>query len=124
VQLATEPYLESGRNDLRWTNLAYGLLTSGDLVVTVSGVGADSTVHATGACPRCNHDVAYTRVETIDLPAGHRGLGADDAVDARAAESWVPVDILCWCAHEHAGRPSSVLGCGIAFRVEVLVDVT
>jgi hypothetical protein len=125
VQVDTEPYLESGRNALKWTNEAYDLLTSGDLVITVSGVGAGSTVHATGTCPRCDHDVAYTRVQTITLPEGHHGLGLNGPGDAAAAtEAWVPIDVLCWCDHKHLGRATGLRGCGIAFRAEVLVDVT
>ena len=120
-----EPYLETGRNDIKWTNDAYDLLTSGALVVTITGMGPDQTVHAIGSCPRCEHDVAYTRVESITVPEGHHGLGdkglrADPALD----EAWVPVDVLCWCEDEHSGRPAKVRGCGIAFRAEVRIDVS
>ncbi len=118
------PYAQTGRNDYEWTKKAFDLLTQGLLSVTITGKGDNTAVHASGVCPRCAHDVNYTRVEKIAAPTDASILGGGERGGQRVtAPAYVTVEAACACQdQEHPGRPKDILrGCGIVFAAEVLV---
>lgn len=114
------PYAQGGQNDYKWTDRAFELLGQGLLSVNVVGADDHTAVQAIGQCPRCDHDVAYTRLEKLVIPkADSLGLQKVDGSDEPA---YVAIEVLCWCLQEHPGRPTNVSrGCGITFSTEVLV---
>lgn len=115
------PFAQSGRNDYRWTERAYDLLTQGRLAVAITGVGEDTAVVATGECPRCTHDVAYSHAERIVAPEAAGAGPGSTAVEPRdRTGAYVGVDVVCWCDNPHPGRPTSLgRGCGVVFTADV-----
>ena len=116
-----------------WTDKAFDLMTVGKLTVAFGGMD-NNLVFATGECPRCTHDVAYTHVETIVVPQGPVGTlgtkslpgpgsreGRDDQTDELGdGPCYVTVPVLCQCAEDHPRGPKDARGCGIAFNTELL----
>ncbi len=118
------PYLSSEGSDKHWTDEAYKLLKAGSLHVEVSQPkNRKMKVQATGACPRCGHDVAYEFFERITGPAVRPGFG--DRVDIgiphiqQLPDPYQDVTILCWCHTSHPGAPADQRGCGVAFTTSV-----
>jgi hypothetical protein len=118
------PFAQSGRNDYRWTERAYDLLTQGKLTVTVTGSGEDAAVVATGECPRCDHDVAYSHPEQIVVPdAADAGALKTDAGQRNRRGVYAGVDVVCWCDNPHPDRPASLgRGCGIVCTADVWIS--
>lgn len=104
----------------RWTERASDLLDAERLSVNIEHVGEIEIVFATGPCPRCGHELAFTmeRAAPISGPVGPLGDGAAEQEEAE----YLAVDIACQCHAEHPGRASTAppYGCGILFRVEIL----
>lgn len=116
------PFTESDRNDYRWTDRAFDLLTEDKLTVSILGSGSSRTVRASGECPRCGHDVDFELPDSVSVPSTGSGhLGAQSRGPGRPADEYVPVAVACWCNEAHPGRPEAVKhGCGIVFGAEVL----
>lgn len=118
-------------NDYKWTELAFELMTQGELTVALAGPKGGRVV-ARGACPRCSHDVDYTFDETIVVPKGPGGTLSTDTTDqlpeadtpyngAEESTAYVTVPVLCHCREDHTGRPDTSRGCGITFNIELRV---
>lgn len=120
-------------NDYYWTSGAYDLMRDGKLVVKRRSPGR--SIVATGACPRCTHDVDYSFLPTISLPRGGpttlgKGSGVTKVVKEEQTDGaghegdsiaqYDTVPILCRCREDHPGRPEGDRGCGIAFNTELL----
>lgn len=120
-------------NDYKWTSGAYDLLRDGKLVVSRRAPGR--SVVATGACPRCTHDVDFTFLTIISLPRGGlttlgKGSGATKTEEGQQTHGsgqeddgiaqYDTVPILCRCRDDHPGRPKDDRGCGIVFNTELL----
>lgn len=106
--------------DYRWTELASDLLGAERLSVNVEHIDGIEIVFATGPCPRCEHELAFTIERAAPLPGPVGPLG--DGTTGQEEPEYLAVDIACQCRAEHPGRLSTAppYGCGIVFRVEVL----
>ena len=122
-------------NDYRRTSGAYDLMRDGKLVVKRRSPG--HSIVATGACPRCTHDVDYTFLPSISLPRGDlKTLGKGPKITKGEEErpthgssqeddgtaQYETVPILCRCRDDHPGRPEGDRGCGIVFNTELLSE--
>ena len=117
---ADVPFETTNPNDYRWTDEAYSRLVSGQLKAEVSTNEGVKSVSVDGACPHCDHDVAFSQV--LDAVAGeHLGFLGPDA--SAPDTSYVAVTVSCRCQASHPGRPAGVdRGCGVNFQVEVLAQ--
>lgn len=98
-----------------WTDTALEKLRSGSLNVRVSDRRRMRSIVATGDCPRCGHDVAYS--ESLDAPVPKMKLFR---LDGGASEK-ARVFIYCECDGEHPDQPVGSTGCGITFAVLTVV---
>ena len=113
------PYTLKDQNAFEWTIQAFDLLIEGTLSVDLVKQKRIRTATASGTCPRCEHDVAFTATYTAPLPAGAKSLGADSDSSGDDVE-YESVDVQCRCKGTHPGRPKGVSnGCGIWFRADV-----
>lgn len=103
----------------RWTETAYELLESGALRGAVTEREGIVTAAVEGPCPHCADPLSEAEVRT--------GVVSDEAADlgvvreAARAPVFVPVTVTCGCNWEHPGAPAGVKGCGVSFRLELLL---
>ncbi|RLK58770.1 hypothetical protein [Actinokineospora cianjurensis] len=101
--------------DFEWTVRAFEALEGGRLhgkVFTADGV---VSTHVWGRCPRCAHPLDDRQVHTAVITGPSREADAQDEPPALA------VDIACQCGHPHPQAPDGVAGCGVSFRVELVL---
>jgi hypothetical protein len=68
-----------------------------------------------GLCPRCGHRFVDRQVGQAVTPVrGGRGT--------EPFPRTVVIDVSCGCGEPHAGAPEQVTGCGVAFRVQLVLD--
>ena len=100
----------------RWTERAFRLIESGGMRAGV--VVGEGVVTATvgGPCPRCGHQFVDRQVGQAVAPVrgGHAG---------EPLPPTVVIDVSCGCGEPHEGAPEQVTGCGVAFRVQLVLDV-
>jgi hypothetical protein len=101
----------------RWTERAYELLLSGDLRARAFDSDGVLSSHVWGSCPRCGHALDDRQVHTAVFPGTTRHPGA-----ATGSPPVLEVDVCCACRYPHPLAPPEVAGCGISFRVELLLD--
>jgi len=99
----------------QWTERAFHMIESGGLLVGV--VAADGVVTATvgGPCPRCSHQL-------LDRQVGHAVTEVRGGHGGESLPRTVVVDVSCGCGEAHSGAPEQVTGCGVAFRVQLVLD--
>ncbi|WP_329282142.1 hypothetical protein [Streptomyces sp. NBC_01451] len=99
----------------RWTERAFHLIESGGIQTGV--VVGEGVVTATvgGPCPRCGHQFVDRQVGQA-VTAVRGGHGRDPLPRT------VVIDVSCGCGELHAGAPGEVTGCGVAFRVQLVLD--
>jgi hypothetical protein len=108
-----DPYDKN--NDFKWTEKAFELLSSGDILVDLRPEdGAPDTAVLRGPCPRCQHrlDGSFPLVAVMDQGT-RKGPGKKASVPASVA-----FDPSCGCDKTHPGSPPGVTGCGVSFRIE------
>lgn len=112
------PYELTRPTAYEWTEKAYDLMLADKLIVTLAVRNGLETTTASGTCPRCDHNVAFTLDRDAPLPGHVGGLGTGSPT---IEQEYVPVDVQCRCEGTHPGRPPEVgNGCGILFRAEVV----
>jgi hypothetical protein len=122
-----QPYQESA--DYGWTENAFGLLERDELHGEVISRDGVTRSRVWGPCPRCDHalDDQQTHTAVTSLMSGEwrtwttvrTSEPGDDDHDA----VYFPVDVSCGCGHGHPGAPAGKTGCGVSFRVELLVQL-
>lgn len=99
----------------RWTERAFHLIESGGMQADL--VVGEGVVTATvgGPCPRCGHQFADRQVgqAVTAVRGGHSG---------KPLPRTVVIDVSCGCGEPHTGAPEQVTGCGVAFRVQLVLD--
>lgn len=99
----------------RWTERAFRLIESGELRAGVRAGEGVATATVGGPCPRCGHPIFDRRVaQAVTEVRGAHG--------AELLPLTVVVDVSCGCGEPHAGAPEQVTGCGVAFRVQLVLD--
>jgi hypothetical protein len=99
----------------RWTERAFHLIESGRIQADM--VVGEGVVTATigGPCPRCGHQFVDRQVgqAVTAVRGGHRG----EPLPRTAV-----IDVSCGCGETHTGAPGEITGCGVAFRVQLVLD--
>ena len=106
--------------DFSWTEQAYRLLQDRQLSGKLFLVDEVISSHVWGACPRCGHALDDRRVHTAVTTRTGRAVNPD-ATGVSTPVRTVQIDVACGCAHLHAGAPADTTGCGVNFRVELVL---
>ncbi|WP_326555142.1 hypothetical protein [Micromonospora sp. NBC_01813] len=104
-----------------WTERAYRLLLGGQLQARPFDADGVLSSHVWGDCPRCGHQLDHRQVHTAVAAGPGRQTGG------RIIPPTLPtleIDVPCGCRHTHSGAPDGTLGCGVSFRVEIVVGPT
>jgi hypothetical protein len=120
-----KPYRESV--ELRWTEIAFEMLDHGDLGGEVISSGGVIRSRIWGPCPQCGHhlDDYQTHTAVTSFYAdGWRGTTRETGDPAAATDEppYFQVDVSCGCGNTHSGAPEGKTGCGVSFRVELLLQ--
>lgn len=99
-----------------WTERAYQLLVEGRLQGRAFDTGEVLSSHVWGPCPRCEHPLDDRQVHTAVVSGVGRGPGRTGEIPGTLA-----VDVACGCAFPHPRAPEGVPGCGVSFRVELVL---
>ena len=114
------PYEHAAPTAYQWTEKAFELLSSGALTVAVRTDHDVQVAEASGTCPRCTDDVAFTQV--LDAVTGEDYGTLGETVTA-VIDPYRTIVVACRCSGTHADRPEGVkTGCGISFKVDILRD--
>jgi hypothetical protein len=121
-----EPYHEL--MDYSWTAKAFEMLERGDL--DGNAISRDGIIGSRvwGPCPRCGHDLddRQTHTAVTNLMSGEwrstRGADTRQPDEDHAEPAYLPVDVSCGCGDSHPGAPPGTTGCGVSFRVELLLQ--
>jgi hypothetical protein len=122
-----EPYHELV--DYSWTAKAFEMLERGD--IGGNAVSRDGVVgsRVRGPCPRCGHDLddRQTHTAVTNLMNGEwrsKGVAGTGQPDEGNADLvYFPIDVSCGCGDSHPGAPPGTTGCGVSFRVELLLQL-
>lgn len=112
------PYETVAPNARVWTDKAFEMLRAGSLSAAITKRREVVTASVTGSCPRCTHDVGFTRI--LDATAGEhvRSFRTERMTYGKA--TYVEFIASCMCSELHKSRPDGVsFGCGINFVVDV-----
>jgi hypothetical protein len=102
-----------------WTERAYQLLVDGQLHGRAFATGAVLSSHVWGPCPRCEHPLDDRQVHTAVVSGVGRWPGGPDQTGE--VPSALEVDVACGCGYPHPRAPQGVAGCGVSFRVELVL---
>lgn len=112
------PYESAAPNAKVWTDKVFSMLDA-SLNAGVVEKNDVRTAFVTGPCPRCEHEVNFSRL--LDTVSGENvaAFRLDRTEDS--AEEYLEFNASCMCSQPHKDRPEAVsFGCGINFRVSVL----
>ena len=101
--------------DFDWTVRAFQSLREGRLHGRVFAADGVLSSHVWGECPRCAHAIDVRQVHTAVVTGPHR------AVEPADEPPTLPIDIACRCGSPHEHAPGSATGCGVSFRIELVL---
>lgn len=111
----------------QWTENAFEMLERGELLGEAISREGVLRSRVWGPCPRCAHFLDDHQVHTAitNVFGGESrgpGSGWREADNEGANEEYYQVDVSCSCQSAHGGAPAGRAGCGVSFRVELLVQ--
>ena len=101
-----------------WTERAYRMLLEGQIKARSYDSDRVLSSHVWGACPRCGHQLDHRQVHTAVAAGPGRQTGGQIIPPTPPT---LLVDVPCGCQHTHPDAPDGTLGCGVSFRVEIVL---
>lgn len=103
--------------EFNWTVRAFELLCAGHLHGKAFATDGVVSSHVWGACPRCAHALDDRQVHTAVIT----GVGRSVNVYLEGQPDALLVDVACGCGRAHPDAPGEITGCGVSFRVELVL---
>jgi hypothetical protein len=105
------------------------MLVAGTLTGEAESAGGVIHSRVSGPCPRCQQcghklDDQQTLTAVTNLMGREWRLTTRDQGQASSGEpgpDYAQVDVTCGCGKTHRGAPPGKIGCGVSFRVELLL---
>jgi hypothetical protein len=111
--------------EAKWTQEAFEALQEGRLHGAVIANRGVLRSRVWGPCPACGHDLddrqTHTGITGIYSGEWRGTTPADDGALA-TDPAYYEVDVSCGCGHGHPGAPDGRAGCGVSFRVALLIQ--